>query len=1078
MAENLPAPDQPMSSAFRAGPPPEEVVLLGPEHAAPPPVPANLPAVVPVVPGPGFWAAVGWLLLLVVAAGAIGVFLLAALRPILSGPVPPPVAIVAAFTGGILVAALLLAGGRLGRQARRALALRRLGLLHGVLVFLLAPPLLVVNLGLAEWAQRGLQAVGARGAAPAAAGKLSLVHDLYSALDGQPLLLVLLIACLCPGVAEEIFFRGFLGRGLVARFGLVRGVLFTSSLFGLMHVEPAHVCVTTALGVVLHLVYLSTRSLLAPMLLHTLNNFAVFGLHRCAPDWLLGELFPAGEVHLGPFLAALAALAGLGFVFYRTRVRWVLPNRRIWDAGYLTAEMPPAVLRAVLRRRSPGWAGGLGVLGGYLLFGGACTYTALMPHAAAAYYCQRGERAYDRDALDEAMAEFGKALGFSPQSAEALDGRGRARGLKGDADGALQDFTEAIRLEPDAGHHHANRGWAHWLRREFTQAERDCDEALRLDPTHGFAADIGGRACKEMASQAYDRDQFDESIRLAGKALRLKPGFAEAHNVRGMSLGMKGSAAEALRDFNEAVRLQPRFADYYANRAWAHNLRHEYAEARRDCDRALQLNRNCVFARQTRARALAGLGRQAYDRDAFDEAVALCTEALGLDPTVTEAYETRGMARGMKRDTEAALEDFNEAIRLVPRSARLHAYRGWAHNLRREFTDGLRDAEEALRLDPKCAFAITVAVQAYQELGGQAYQRDNFDVAIARFNKAIRLKPDEAGSYNGRGMTLGMKGDAAAALRDFNEAIRLQPGVADYYANRAWAHNLRGAYCEAVRDCDEALRRNRDCAFAYSNRGWARDELGEKEAALTDLTEALRRNRDDVPGHFRRGILCAGRGDFAEAVRSFSEAIRLESDNAGYYYRRANAYIGTGDTARAVADLTKALELLPTYFEALRTRSALYGGLGRREEARADLDAVLGLYPNDVDTLWARGRLSEQEGHHAEALADFTAGLRQRPKHLGCLADRAWLLATCPQEEHRDGKQAVADARRACDLTDWLDAGLLATLAAAHAACEEYDEAVTWERRAIRLAGNAPGDASRIRLSFYEAGLPFGAPQR
>src|SRR5262249_59009304 len=65
---------------------------------------------------------------------------------------------------------------------------------------------------------------------------------------------------------------GFVGRGLVARYGPIRGVLLTSFLFGLMHVVPRQVAYAAVMGVILHFTYLTTRSLLIPMLLHFLNN--------------------------------------------------------------------------------------------------------------------------------------------------------------------------------------------------------------------------------------------------------------------------------------------------------------------------------------------------------------------------------------------------------------------------------------------------------------------------------------------------------------------------------------------------------------------------------------------------------------------------------------------------------------------------------------------------------------------------------------------------------------------------------------------------------------------------------------
>ncbi|MBX9623725.1 MAG: CPBP family intramembrane metalloprotease [Gemmataceae bacterium] len=78
---------------------------------------------------------------------------------------------------------------------------------------------------------------------------------------------------ICPGVAEELWCRGFLGRGLVGRYGPWLGVLFTSMFFGLLHIyPPAYVLITAVMGAVLHFTYLMSRSLWVPILLHVLNN--------------------------------------------------------------------------------------------------------------------------------------------------------------------------------------------------------------------------------------------------------------------------------------------------------------------------------------------------------------------------------------------------------------------------------------------------------------------------------------------------------------------------------------------------------------------------------------------------------------------------------------------------------------------------------------------------------------------------------------------------------------------------------------------------------------------------------------
>jgi membrane protease YdiL (CAAX protease family) len=65
-------------------------------------------------------------------------------------------------------------------------------------------------------------------------------------------LLFLAIVIVAP-LSEEVFFRGFLGRGLVGRYGIVAGVTLTSLWFGLLHLDSLGKIVgATILGIGLH----------------------------------------------------------------------------------------------------------------------------------------------------------------------------------------------------------------------------------------------------------------------------------------------------------------------------------------------------------------------------------------------------------------------------------------------------------------------------------------------------------------------------------------------------------------------------------------------------------------------------------------------------------------------------------------------------------------------------------------------------------------------------------------------------------------------------------------------------------
>ena len=64
------------------------------------------------------------------------------------------------------------------------------------------------------------------------------------------------------------------------------------------------------------------------------------------------------------------------------------------------------------------------------------------------------------------------------------------------------------------------------------------------------------------------------------------------------------------------------------------------------------------------------------------------------------------------------------------------------------------------------------------------------DNAIVDYTEAIKHKPDEAETYNNRGVSYLKKGELDNAIKDCDKAIQLQPDSVKTYNNRgeAWLH--------------------------------------------------------------------------------------------------------------------------------------------------------------------------------------------------------------------------------------------------------------------------------------------------
>lgn len=113
------------------------------------------------------------------------------------------------------------------------------------------------------------------------------------------------------------------------------------------------------------------------------------------------------------------------------------------------------------------------------------------------------------------------------------------------------------------------------------------------------------------------------------------------------------------------------------------------------------------------------------------------------------------------------------------------------------------------------------------------------------------------------------------------------------------------------------------------------------------------------------------------------------------------------------------------------------------------------------------------EGRYAEAIESVDEGLNVDPDNAFLHNNKAWLLATCPDDAVRDGKLAVEHATKACDLTDWNNFAYVDTAAAAYAESGDFELAVKWQEEAIQLGGGEYSQDFQKRLRLFKAGKPY-----
>ncbi len=116
----------------------------------------------------------------------------------------------------------------------------------------------------------------------------------------------------------------------------------------------------------------------------------------------------------------------------------------------------------------------------------------------------------------------------------------------------------------------------------------------------------------------------------------------------------------------------------------------------------------------------------------------------------------------------------------------------------KDYSGAIADYDKAIELDPQNAFA-------YYNRGTARKDKGDMDGAIADFNRAIELDPQDIFIYCLRGIVRKDKGDMDGAIADFNRAIELDPQNAFAYINRSKAYIRRLNFIAGVRDFAKVL---------------------------------------------------------------------------------------------------------------------------------------------------------------------------------------------------------------------------------------------------------------------------------
>jgi tetratricopeptide (TPR) repeat protein len=353
-------------------------------------------------------------------------------------------------------------------------------------------------------------------------------------------------------------------------------------------------------------------------------------------------------------------------------------------------------------------------------------------------------------------------------------------------------------------------------------------------------------------------------------------------------------------------------------------------------------------------------------------------------------------------------------------------------------TDERIDALQAtVRAAPRRADGWTLLAGAYLQKVRETGDAGFYARAEGAVDRALTLRPDDAGALTQRSALELSRHDFAAGLRDALRARQLAPAVVAPFGAVVDALVELGRYPQAERALQEMVERKPNLA-AYARVSYFRELHGDLDGALDAMRAAVSAGgavpEQDAYVRALLGGLELQKGRVGAAVREHREALAAVPGYAPAEAGLAQADVARGRLAPAIARLQRVVDRLPL--------PAYVIALGEAQEAAGRRAAAAQTFA----LVRAETMLQQRAGVNADVeLAVFEAD-HGSPKRAVALGRRAW---------------ASAPSVRSADALGW----------ALHRAGRSR-AALGWARRALALGSRDPAFLTHAGLIARSAGEP------
>ena len=326
---------------------------------------------------------------------------------------------------------------------------------------------------------------------------------------------------------------------------------------------------------------------------------------------------------------------------------------------------------------------------------------------------------------------------------------------------------------------------------------------------------------------------------------------------------------------------------------------------------------------QLNTERIMAIGRNALYFEDYVLSIQYFNQVIKIKPYMAEPYMYRAIAKTQLGDYYGAEKDCNESIKRNPFLPGVYYIRGFIYRSMGKYAEAEADFTHALEFSPenKAYLMNRADVRSLQEKYQEA--KEDVDLLLARephaadlhfemgrilladkdtagaeasFSNVVKYAPYEPAGWSARGflrMSQNHLHDYRNALADYDEAIQLAPDNLQCYYNRGTLRNELGDYNNALADFDKVLEIDPSCMEGRYQHGIISLELRQWETALNDFDTIIAVHPYFLPAYYLASQAEQAMGNTKEAFAYRKKAYDLEENKEEIQKQRKAAALNT-----------------------------------------------------------------------------------------------------------------------------------------------------------------------------------------